>query len=480
MYTHDFVPERLGHGPFQHRILLAAGLCFAADAMEVLLLSFLTVILQAEAWGRNDAPLTETELNTIISSVFIGAMLGTLTLGSLGDRIGRKPVFAMTAAIICCFGFLTAACTTYWQFLLCRFAVGFGVGGLIVPFDTLAELVPLSHRGVHLLTIEYFWTAGTLLVPVAAWMTLRDHQHDGGGGGGGNWRLFVALCAIPCLLSTVLGVLLVPESPRWLLAAQQRNRHDEAVQILRRAAICNGKDPDTIFPNGITIVDNVEDGDITICDLLQPNWIKTTLLLWMTWAGQAFLYYGTIIAVTLVFATESGGDANDDGNNNRGYEFDYPAIFAAASSELAGTTLVIFAVDRIGRVPSQALSYFFGGISAFVLCRLAASTDPQRSHLITAAFFARMFMMSGSCTTWVSTAEILTTEIRATGHSVANAVARIAGAISPYVVSSQNTFRTIGFVTLSLSMITCLSSSLLPETMGKSMGSTTELHRRQT
>ena len=40
--------ERLGMGTFQYQILVAAGLCFAADAMEILLLSFLAVILRVE------------------------------------------------------------------------------------------------------------------------------------------------------------------------------------------------------------------------------------------------------------------------------------------------------------------------------------------------------------------------------------------------------------------------------------------------
>lgn len=261
----------------------------------------------------------------------------------------------------------------------------------------------------------------------------------------------------------------VVAAPRWLLA---QGRHEEAVQILRQAALRNGKRPELVFPDGMTIVDEDEEGDSTICDLLAPNWRRTTLLLWVTWAGQAFLYYGTIIAVTLVFATEQG---DDDHESNRAYEFDYGAIFAAGSSELAGTTLVIFLIDRVGRVPSQSISYLLGGLSAFALCILASGSSPNRSHLIATAFLARMFMMSGSCTTWVSTAEILTTEIRATGHSAANAIARIAGAVSPYVVSSENSFPIIGIVTLAMSAITCLSSWNLPETKGRSMGSSTEL-----
>lgn len=143
-------------GRFQYRILLAAGLCFAADSMEVLLLSFLAVVLQAE-WG-----LSNEQTATLTSSVFMGALLGTLVLGRLGDQWGRKPVFFLTATIICIFGFLTAAAHNFAILVLIRFMVGFGVGGLTVPFDTLAEFVPNSHRGQNLLLIEYFWTAGTL------------------------------------------------------------------------------------------------------------------------------------------------------------------------------------------------------------------------------------------------------------------------------------------------------------------------------
>lgn len=70
------------------------------------MLSFLTVILQVE-WNMTDA-----QTNSIVSAVFLGALVGTLTLGSMGDRIGRKPVFTVTAAIICLFGLLTAVCHT--------------------------------------------------------------------------------------------------------------------------------------------------------------------------------------------------------------------------------------------------------------------------------------------------------------------------------------------------------------------------------
>lgn len=139
----DEAIERLGNGRFQRDILFAAGLCFAADAMEVLLLSFLSIVLKAE-WG-----LTEYQENTIISSVFAGAAIGTLILSPLADIVGRRRIFSFTAATISVFGILTAFCSTYEWLLFARFMVGFGVGGLTVP-------VSLDHALLGLYIISCF------------------------------------------------------------------------------------------------------------------------------------------------------------------------------------------------------------------------------------------------------------------------------------------------------------------------------------
>ena len=149
---HHVVPietaiELVGTGAFQRQILLAAGLCFMADAMEVLLLSFLSTVLKHE-WN-----LSEGEVDSIVAVVFAGALLGTLLLGRAGDVFGRKPVFAVTAFVIAIAGVVTAFCQNYEQLLFARFWVGFGVGGLIVPFDMLGEFLPSAARGKNLLYI---------------------------------------------------------------------------------------------------------------------------------------------------------------------------------------------------------------------------------------------------------------------------------------------------------------------------------------
>ena len=141
-------------GRFQSQILVAGGLCYAADAMEVLLLSFLSVVLQVE-WH-----LTNGQTATLTSSVLLGSVMGCLALGSLGDVYGRRPVFIATAAMISIFGLLTATAQNFASLVLYRFLVGCGVGGLTIPFDTLAELCPQTHRARHLI-------GGTGILPSA-------------------------------------------------------------------------------------------------------------------------------------------------------------------------------------------------------------------------------------------------------------------------------------------------------------------------
>jgi MFS family permease len=79
---------------------------------------------------------------------FLGAFIGTLVLGPLGDKLGRKPLFIFSAASISVCGMLTALSTSYVLMMIFQFGVGIGLGGVVIPFDAIAEFIPNQHRGV--------------------------------------------------------------------------------------------------------------------------------------------------------------------------------------------------------------------------------------------------------------------------------------------------------------------------------------------
>ncbi|CAB9497349.1 Synaptic vesicle 2-related protein [Seminavis robusta] len=444
----DEAIERLGMGRFQRRLLLAAGLCIAADTIEVLLLSFLTLVVTKE-WDLN-----HQQASAVTSVVFIGALIGTLVLGPLGDALGRKPLFVFSTTLIAVCGMLTALSTTYWIMMIFQFGVGIGVGGVVIPFDAIAEFIPNEQRGTQLLILGYFWTLGTMAVPILAWLGLKEES---------SWRLFVVLCSIPCVISTFLTIVFVPESPRWLLT---QGKHDQALEILRTAAATNQLDPTETFPEGVTLIDKHEaDTEVaSVFTLLKPEWRKMTILLWSTWIGLAFLYWGTIQVVTLVFVDESqlkNGDV---------LTFDYGAIFSSSCAEIVGQTLVILLIHRAGRTKITSLMYLLGGICVFGLCWAASDITTPRSVLVVLAFFARCFAMGASSMTWIVTAELLPTQIRTTGHSAANGVARLGGAISPFLVSPANPIGLIGLVMGVVSILTSVVAWNLPETAGAAIG----------
>ena len=111
------------------------------------------------------------------------------------------------------------------------------------------------------------------MVPVLAFLSFGDNE----GSEEDDWRIFVVLCAIPCLVSCVASILYVPESPRWLLT---QGKHEEALFVLRHAARLNGKDADALFPLDTVITSDAEQESENFMDLLQPKWRKTILMLW--------------------------------------------------------------------------------------------------------------------------------------------------------------------------------------------------------
>ena len=109
-----------------------------------------------------DFNLTDNEVALIASVVFAGEVVGSIFWGPFADRYGRRISFLMESCIITLFGLLSATSPSFGVLLAFRFLVGFGVGGLFVPFDILAEFLPTKHRGQFLIKMNFFWSCGAI------------------------------------------------------------------------------------------------------------------------------------------------------------------------------------------------------------------------------------------------------------------------------------------------------------------------------
>mmetsp|Transcript_5601 Transcript_5601/g.8594 ORF Transcript_5601/g.8594 Transcript_5601/m.8594 type:complete len:309 (+) Transcript_5601:356-1282(+) len=308
--------------------------------------------------------------------------------------------------MIAVFGLATGFATNYSILLLCRFWVGFGVGGLTVPFDTLTEFMPKSHRGTNVLAVEFFWTTETMSVVILAYFTLGQGKVNSDQSFNKDifvkfwheWRIFVILCAVPCIFSTLCGIWVVPESPYWLLITKKAPLR--ALQVLREAAVVNDKNPMELYPPSKLLQLGEFEAAVAeagIMDLLRPKWIFITLYLWVTWIGFAFSYYGGVIATTMVFADSQSAVQTKQAT----YHFDYGALFVSNSAEIIGTAVVVTTVDTVGRIPIQFFSYLLGGIFVLTLCLLASSDNPDHYYysMVVLAFGICTLMIVASYTT---------------------------------------------------------------------------------
>ena len=210
------LPARLDALPWSRwhwRIVIALGVSWMLDGLEVTLVGSLGAVLQ-----RSDTlGLSATEIGLAGSGYIAGAVLGALYFGRLADRLGRKRIFLVTMAVYLVGTTLSALSVDFWTFAAFRFLTGFGIGGEYGAINSaIDELIPARVRGrVDLAINGSFWLGAALGAGLS--LALLDPRVLGPQLG---WRVAFALGAA-IGVAIVLVRRHVPESPRWLLTHGQ-------------------------------------------------------------------------------------------------------------------------------------------------------------------------------------------------------------------------------------------------------------------
>ena len=196
----------------------------AVAALGGLLFGFDTAIINgALVFLKKDFGLTDSQTELAASSILVGAVVGAALAGWLTDRYGRRRLLSGAAALFTLSALAAAVPRTLTEFVVARLAGGLaiGVASLLVPLY-LAEIAPARIRGQLVTLNQLAIVTGILLAYVASYYLA--------GLGLASWRWMFAVAAVPSLLF-MLTLLLVPESPRWLLG---RGREAEALATLTR------------------------------------------------------------------------------------------------------------------------------------------------------------------------------------------------------------------------------------------------------
>ncbi len=185
-----------------------------SEFFDMFLIGFaVSSLLKDPAWH-----LRGFEAGWILAMSGLGTVIGAIAWGRLADRIGRKAAFSWCVLLFTLFTLASVFTPNDgWIVLaICRIFVGIGVGGLnITSIPYVQEFVPAKQRGLLSGLASVFIPLGLFLGSVAQLLV------------GSNWRLLIALGAIPIFL--LFWLRKVPESPRFL---QSRGRTAEARDAL--------------------------------------------------------------------------------------------------------------------------------------------------------------------------------------------------------------------------------------------------------
>jgi len=194
-------------------VLVTSFLALVFDGVELGLMPVASLSVSKSLLGTAFTPaLGGVWFARFTAALMLGAAIGGIVLGSLGDRVGRARAMGVCILFYSVFAALGAYAQDQWQMLALRFMVGLGVGGLWPNGIALvSECWSAASRPLVAGAMMAGLNAGILLLSQLAlnWSITPD-----------SWRWVFRFAGAPTLLG-VFVLLALPESPKWLATCRE-------------------------------------------------------------------------------------------------------------------------------------------------------------------------------------------------------------------------------------------------------------------
>ena len=182
-----------------------------------------SVISGAMLFLRTDFHISDTQLEFAVGILLAGALVGSAFAGYSADRWGRRAVLMATGLGFGLFAVLSGLSVGLVSFSLARFFTGacVGLASLVTPLY-IAEIAPARIRGA---LVSYNQLAITVGIGVAYFVDYLLAASR-------NWRWMFVSAVFPAI-GLLVGMISLPESPRWLA---RKGFRDHALASLHRLA----------------------------------------------------------------------------------------------------------------------------------------------------------------------------------------------------------------------------------------------------
>jgi MFS family permease len=414
------VPARMDRLPwsrFHTRLVVALGVAWVLDGLEITVASLIGPVLQS----RHTLALSSVDVGRAASVYLAGEVVGALAFGYLADRLGRRRLFMATLGLYLAANGLTALAVDYTTLLIFRFLAGAGIGGEYSAINSAIDEI----------------NPGALPRPCRPG---DQRQRTGWARSSARWAK--RCCSIPRVSRSTSagasGCSLAPSSAsrcghsgvRFRKARAGYSRTGTTTRPSASSRPSNAKSPRTVHAfapaescAAVEVRATGAVGYVTLARVLFATYPSRSVLSVALMATQSFLYnaiffsYGLVPRPLLRIAPAN-----------------VPRFFYAfAFGNLLGPLTLGRFFDTVGRKPMIAGTYVTAGIllavSGYLFSRGALTATTQ-----TMWWSATFFIASAAASSaYLTVSEIFPLEIRAQAIALFFAIAQVVGATGPWI-----------------------------------------------
>jgi MFS family permease len=336
--------DRLPWSPWHWRVVVALGITWMLDGLEVTLVGALGPTLSQP----ETLHLSNAQIGGAATAYLAGAVAGALLFGRLTDLFGRKRLFLITLGLYLSATAASGLSWSFTSFALLRFATGAGIGGEYSAVNSaIDELIPARLRGRTDLAINSTYWLGTVLGSLLTFAVLQPRLLPPDLG----WRCVFALGALLGLSILALRRH-VPESPRWLLLHGRVEQAEQVITAIERDVERGRREPLPPAPGPSTLEAKGSVSFRAIAHVLLRRHRRRSVLGLSLMVAQAFAYNGVFFTYALVLSKFYGVPSGRIGL--------YLIPFAVGN--LLGPLCLGHLFDTVGRRPMIAVTYTVAGL----------------------------------------------------------------------------------------------------------------------
>jgi MFS transporter, PHS family, inorganic phosphate transporter len=418
------------------RAVVASGVGFFTDAYDLFVIGIASSLITKD-WN-----LGSGRLAVLNSTMLAAAFLGAFVFGRYADKVGRKQVYWLVAAVMIAGALGSAFAPSFWTLIAFRFVLGFGVGGdYPVSAVMVSEYANRKDRGRLVGMVFGTQALGLIIGPLIALTLLGSGTSDDL-----VWRILLGLGAVPAA-AVIYFRCRMPESPRY-----QAHREERLIRAAAGPERSAGGAADRAHISGFRAF------------LTSRRWLVMLAGTAGCWFLLDYAYYGNTISTPQIL-----GLIAPDATTMTKIALQL-AIFVVAA--VPGYILAIARLDKIGHRRLQLIGFTMMALCFLVIGAVPGMTTAVAPFLIVYGVSYFFTEFGPNMTTFVLPSELYPVSMRTTGHGISAGVGKLGAFIGVFlfpVLQSSLGLRGVLVLTAGISALGLALTFVLPEPAGRSL-----------